>query len=281
VKPELAALLLILSCPLIGGRGQSSGFVHSPSPPYRQWVLTWDDEFNGPNGSSPDATKWLIESGGDGWGNKELQYYTPRPENIRLENGNLVIEAVKEEFKGPDGVKRSYTSGRLTSQGRFSQAYGRFEARIQFPSGQGVWPAFWLLGDDFPKAGWPGCGEIDIVENVDVEKSEIRGSIHGPGYSAKESVTSRYTLSQRRFSDGFHIFAIEWEPQVIRYYSDNELYAIRAPADLPVGTRWVYDHPFFIVLNLAVGGNLPASQDTATDFPQRMLVDYIRVYSQK
>ena len=281
MKLGLLAFLLILGSPLSGGRGQTRGVVYSHSGVNRNWVLIWDDEFNGPNGSSPDATKWVLESGGGGWGNEELEYYTPRPKNLRLENGNLVIEAAKEEFKGPDGVRRRYTSGRLTTQGKFSQVYGLFEARIQIPSGQGVWPAFWMLGDNFPIAGWPACGEIDIAENMDVEKSKIRGSLHGPGYSATESVTSRYTLSQGRFSDGFHIFAIEWEPQVIRYYADNELYATRTPADLPKGARWVYDHPFFIVLNLAVGGNLPASPDIATDFPQRMLVDYVRVYARK
>jgi beta-glucanase (GH16 family) len=281
VKSGLVALLLILGSPLRAERAESNGLMHPSSVSDRKWVLTWDEEFNGPNGSSPDTTKWVMESGGGGWGNEELEYYTPRPTNLRLESGNLVIEAVKEEFTGPDGVMRRYTSGRLTSQGRFSQAYGRFEARIRIPSGQGVWPAFWMLGDNFLKIGWPACGEIDIVENVDVDKSKIRGSIHGPGYSATESVTSRYTLSRGRFSDGFHIFAIEWEPQAIRYYVDNKLYATRTPADLPKGARWVYDHPFFIVLNLAVGGYLPASPDIATDFPQRMLVDYVRVYSRK
>jgi beta-glucanase (GH16 family) len=281
VKTGLVALLLILGSPLNGWRGQPRGLVYSPSGPNGNWVLTWDDEFTGPNGSSPDLAKWVMESGGNGWGNEELEYYTPRPKNLRLENGNLEVEAIKEEFKGPDGVTRRYSSGRITSQGRFSQVYGRFEARIRIPSGQGVWPAFWLLGDNFSSIGWPGCGEIDIMESVDVEKSKIRGSLHGPGYSATESVTSRYTLPQGRFSDGFHIFAVEWEPQVIRYYADDELYATTTPADLPKGARWVYDHPFFIVLNLAVGGNLPATPDTATEFPQRMLVDYVRVYSRK
>jgi beta-glucanase (GH16 family) len=281
VKPGLLAFSLILGCLLYGCQGQASGAVSSRSAPNRNWVLTWNDEFTGPNGSSPDGTKWVVESGGNGWGNEELEYYTARPENLRLENGDLVIEAVKEEFTGPDGVKRRYTSGRLKTQGRFSQTYGRFEARIKIPSGQGVWPAFWLLGDDFSVAGWPACGEIDIMENVGVEKSMIHGSIHGPGYSAKKALTRAFALPQGLFSDDFHVFATEWEPQVIRFYVDGELYATKTPADLPKGARWVYDHPFFLVLNLAVGGNWPASPDTSTVFPQRMLVDYVRVYSRR
>jgi beta-glucanase (GH16 family) len=272
---------LIFGCLLSGCQRQASVPVSSSPGPDRKWLLTWDDEFTGPNGSSPDATKWVLESGGNGWGNAELQYYTPRAENVRLENGSLVIEAAKGEFAGADSVTRRYTSGRLKTQGKFTQMYGRFEARIQIPSGQGVWPAFWLMGDDFPTAGWPACGEIDVMENVDVDKSRIRGSIHGPGYSAKESLTSSYTLARGRLSDDFHVFAVEWEPQAIRYYVDDILYATMTPANLPNGGRWVFDHPFFLILNLAVGGNLPASPDTSTNFPQRMLVDYVRVYSRR
>jgi beta-glucanase (GH16 family) len=273
--------LLIFGSLLYGCQHQASAFVSSASGSHGNWVLKWQDEFTGPDGSSPDPTKWALESGGNGWGNNELESYTPRPENVYLENGNLVIQAVREEFKGSDGVKRRYTSGRLKTQGRFSQAYGRFEARIRIPSGRGVWPAFWMMGDDFPTAGWPACGEIDVMENVDIEKSMIHGSIHGPGYSARKSPTAAFTLSQGRFSDGFHVFAVEWEPQVIRFYVDEELYSTRTPADLPKGAPWVYDHPFFLILNLAVGGNWPASPDASTKFPQRMLVDYVRVFARR
>src|SRR4029077_15479568 len=132
----------------------------------KDWVLTWSDEFNGPDGSAPDPAKWTVMEGGGGWGKNELEYYTARPKNVRQENGNLVLEARKESFQGPDGIHRDYTSARVTTEGRFSQKYGRFEARIQVPRGQGVWPAFWLLGEDFPIARWPDCGEIDIMENV-------------------------------------------------------------------------------------------------------------------
>jgi len=277
-ETRTVGVLSILAC-LFGGL--ASGLVCAAPDHGGDWVLTWSDEFNGPNGSAPDLAKWVVESGGNGWGNKELEYYTSRPENLHLANGNLVIEAVKEDFQGSDGVKRRYTSARLATRERFTQTYGRFEARIQIPSGQGIWPAFWLLGDDFPAVGWPSCGEIDVMENADVDKSSIHGSIHGPGYSARHSLTNSFTLRNGKFNDTFHLFAVEWEPRVIRFYVDNILYATRTPADLPSGARWVFDHPFFMILNLAVGGNLPASPDTSTEFPQRMLVDYVRVYSRK
>jgi beta-glucanase (GH16 family) len=281
VKLGLFAFSLNLGCVLIGCLSQANGLVSAASDTKSDWVLTWSDEFTGPNGSSPDATKWVLESGGNGWGNQELEYYTPRPKNLHLEDGNLVIEAAKEEFTGSDGVKRRYTSGRLETKGRFSQVYGRFEARIKIPSGQGVWPAMWLMGDDFSKAGWPACGEIDVMENVDLEKSMIHGSLHGPGYSAKKAVTSAYTLPQGRFADDFHVFAVEWEPLVVSFYVDNDLYATKTPSDLPKGARWVFDHPFFVILDLAVGGIFPTSPDISADFPQRMQVDYVRVYSRR
>jgi beta-glucanase (GH16 family) len=193
----------------------------------------------------------------------------------------LVIEAIKERFTGADGVRREYTSARLKTQGLFHQRYGRFEARIQIPAGQGVWPAFWLLGDDFSTAAWPNCGEIDIMESVGSEPSSIRGTLHGPGYLNSSSLTAVYKLPTGWFRDAFHVFAIEWEPQVVRFYVDDQLYATKTPADLPPGTRWVYDHPFFVILNLAVGGNWPGSPDDSTVLPQRMLTDYVRVYSRK
>jgi len=271
----LAFMLVIAWC-------QGSPETDSPPPGQRAgWILTWNDEFNGANGSSPDATKWVVETGGNGWGNDELEYYTARPQNVRQENGNLVIEAVKERFSGPDGVRRDYTSARLKTEGLFRQRYGRFEARIQIPAGQGVWPAFWLLGDDFSTTPWPNCGEIDIMESVGSEPSSMRGSLHGPGYSESSPVTTVYKLPRGRFSDQFHVFAVEWEPRVVRFYVDDQLYATKTPADLPPGARWVYDHPFFVILNLAIGGSWPGSPDESTILPQRMLTDYVRVYSRK
>ena len=245
------------------------------------WVLTWSDEFDGAGGSAPDPGKWSAETGGGGWGNRELEYYTARRANSRVEKGNLVIEAVQEKFTGPDGVTRGYTSARLKTEKLFTQKYGEFESRIRIPKGQGMWPAFWMLGDNFPAVGWPACGEIDIMENIGVEPGKIHGTIHGPGYSGDDSVGAPYALPSGSFADDFHVFGVEWEPKEIRFYVDGYLYETRTPADLPAGTRWVFDHPFYLILNLAVGGKWPGNPDASTKFPQEMLVDYVRVYSRK
>ena len=243
-----------------------------------QWGLVWSDEFNG-HGSSVDASKWVIETGGGGFGNNELEYYTARPQNVQVRHENLVIQALQERYTGPDGVTRDYTSARLKTQTKFSQAYGRFEARIKIPRGQGLWPAFWLLGDDIDKVGWPDDGEIDIMENIGKEPSLVHGTIHGPGYSGAGGISASYSLPHGlRFADHFHVFAVEWEPEAIRFYTDGQLYATRTPKDLPAGKKWVFDHPFFIILNAAVGGSWPGNPDSTTVFPQTMLVDYVRVY---
>lgn len=243
------------------------------------WVLAWSDEFNGPSGSPADPAKWVLETGGGGWGNHELEYYTSRPQNVSQQDGNLVIKAIPEKYTGTDGVTRDYTSARLKTQGKFAQAYGRLEARIKIPYGQGMWPAFWMLGEDIDKTGWPACGEIDIMENIGKEPSIIHGTMHGPGYSGGGGLSSAYSLAKnRRFADSFHVFAVEWEPNVVRFYCDGTLYKTRTPADLPAGKTWVFNKPFFILLNLAVGGNWPGNPDETTVFPQKMLVDYVRVY---
>jgi beta-glucanase (GH16 family) len=246
-----------------------------------KWVLTWSDEFDGPDGSAPDAAKWSLETGGGGWGNNELEYYTARRRNSRVEKGNLVIDAVQEKFTGADGVTREYTSARLKTGKLFSQKYGKFEARIRIPKGQGMWPAFWMLGDDISAAGWPACGEIDIMENIGRESGTVHGTIHGPGYSGGKSLGAPYAVASGDVADDFHVFAVEWEPEEIRFYVDGQLYETRTPADLPAGTRWVFDHPFFLILNVAVGGGWPGNPDASTKFPQEMLIDYVRVYSRK
>lgn len=255
----------------------SGNTIASPNPPTTgEWTLVWSDEFDGSNGSLPDSSKWVMETGGNGWGNNELQYYTNRTENVQQQDGNLIITARKESYNGA-----AYTSARLKTAGKFEQAYGKFEARIKIPAGQGIWPAFWMLGNDIDTVCWPGCGEIDIMENIGKEPAMIHGTIHGPGYSGGNAIGKSYTLPSGNFADDFHVFAIEWELNTIRFYVDGNLYATQTNASIPAGAKWVYNHPFFMLLNVAVGGNWPGNPDQTTVFPQAMLVDYVRVYARK
>jgi len=243
------------------------------------WTLTWSDEFNGSDGSPVDSSKWVSEIGGNGWGNQELEYYTNRPQNAIQQGGNLVITVLSEKYTGSDGVTRDYTSARLKTQTKFAQKYGRFEARIKIPRGQGIWPAFWMLGDDVDKVGWPQCGEIDIMENIGKEPALVHGTIHGPGYNGDKGIGSPFAIPEKaNFADDFHIYAVEWAPKSIRFYVDDHLYATRTPAELPKGAKWVYNHPFFLLLNVAVGGGWPGNPDATSVLPQTMLVDYVRVY---
>jgi beta-glucanase (GH16 family) len=251
--------------------------------PRSGWTLAWSDEFSGPDSSLPDPKKWTYDLGGNGWGNHELEYYTNRLENARIEKGNLVITAREENYSGADGVTRGYTSARLKTQGLFTQTYGRFEARIKIPEGQGMWPAFWMLGEDIPSASWPKCGEIDIVENIGKEPATIHGSLHGPSATGRTSdLTAIFKLPPGQgFADEFHLYAVEWEPDTVRFYVDSNLYTSFHSSEWPAGGIWVFNHPFFIILNLAVGGDWPGSPDASTKFPQRMVVDYVRVYTRQ
>ena len=264
-----AVMFVLIAC------GQSQTASSSSGSP---WTVVWGDEFSGSNGSAPDSSKWTLETGGDGWGNHELEYYTNRPQNVQIQNGSLIITASKETYTGKDGVTRNYASARMMTAGKFEQQYGRFEARIKIPYGQGIWPAFWMLGNNSGPVGWPTCGEIDIMENIGKEPAMVHGTIHGPGYSGAAGIGSSFSLARGRFADDYHLYAVEWEPNLIRFYVDSNLYATRTPAELPQGTKWVYDHPFFMILNVAVGGDWPGPPDTTTVFPQTMLVDYVRVY---
>ena len=234
--------------------------------------LIFEDNFD--TDGPIDAASWNIEmgTGENGWGNNELQYYTDRPENIKVEGGMLHITALQESFQGA-----AYTSARITTKGKLEQQYGRFEARMQLPWGRGVWPAFWLLGSNIDEVSWPQCGEIDIMEYRGQNPSTLIGTVHGPGYSAGEAVSKEYVLPNDRFDTGFHIFGIEWGPDYINFYVDDVLYNQITPED--VDGEWVYDHPFFIILNVAVGGNFVGPVGANTVFPQTMLVDYVRVYS--
>lgn len=233
--------------------------------------LVMQDEFD--TDGAPNNAIWGYDlgTGADGWGNNELQFYTNRTENVKVENGYLLITAKKESYSGS-----SYTSARLTTKGLFEQAYGRFEARIRLPYGQGIWPAFWLLGANIDEVGWPKCGEIDIMEYRGQEPTKVLGTVHGPGYFGATSISKSYSLVNDRFDTDFHIFGIEWGPEYINYYVDDVLYNQITPAS--VNGEWVFDHPFYIIINLAVGGNFVGAPNSGTVFPQTMLVDYVRVY---
>jgi len=244
--------------------------------------LIWSDEFD--TDGAPNPANWNFdigdgtEQGIPGWGNNELQFYTDRPENAKVENGVLVITAKQESFQG-----RGFTSARLTTKNLFQKKYGRFEARIRVPFGKGYWPAFWMLGDDSDGEIWPQIGEIDIMENVGDEPTVAFGSIHGPGYSAGESIGKDWVLENDRYDTGFHIFGIEWSPNRINFYVDDVLYQSLTPEDVDEETDgdgvWVFnDRPFYMILNVAVGGNLPGNPNAETEFPQSMIVDYVRVY---
>ncbi|MFB9090403.1 glycoside hydrolase family 16 protein [Flavobacterium paronense] len=233
--------------------------------------LVMQDEFD--TDGAPNSAIWSynIGTGNNGWGNNELEYYTDSSDNVKVADGMLQITARKQAFMGSE-----YTSARLLSKGLFEQKYGRFEARIKMPSGQGIWPAFWLLGANSDTVTWPLCGEIDIMEYKGQEPTITHGTVHGPGYSGGSAITKSYDLINDRFDTDFHIFGIEWGKNYINFYVDDVLYNQITP-DKVTG-EWVYDHTFYMILNLAVGGSYVGPPNSATTFPQTMYVDYVRVY---
>lgn len=229
----------------------------------QKWTQVWADEFNGPAASAPDPTKWTFDLGATGWGNHELEDYSR--ENVSLDGrGHLVIRSIRT-------ASGKYTSGRIKTQGLYNVQYGRIEARIKLPRGQGMWPAFWMLGN----GDWPVSGEIDIMENVGKEPSIVHGTVHGPGYSGAGGISAAHTLNL----DGrFHVYGVEWSADSIEFFADGKPYAKVTHVSLPLGAAWVFDKPFFLLLNLAIGGDWPGSPDSATRFPQSMLVDWVRVW---
>ena len=252
--------------------------------PERSYELVWSDEFDGAANELPDAGKWAFDLGNNnGWGNNEYQIYTRNTENVSMDGkSNLAITATKM----PTKPYATYYSGRIITKGLFSQSFGRFEARIKLPYGPGIWPAFWLLGTNIDSldennepVGWPQCGEIDIMEMNGSKPNIINGTLHGPGYSGGTSITKSFGLFNERYDTDFHLFAIEWGKDYIDFFVDNTLYQKITPAN--VTGKWVFnDNPFFILLNLAVGGNYVTGPTDQTVFPQQMLVDYVRVYKE-
>jgi beta-glucanase (GH16 family) len=260
----------------------ASLFAHAQAannpPSSSPWTLVWSDEFNGPDGSAPDSSKWVLETGGGGWGNNELEYYTVRPQNASLHDGNLVIKAIREKYTGADGVTRDYTSARLKTQGKFAQGYGRFEARIKIPRGQGIWPAFWMLGNDIDKAGWPTCGEIDIMEFVGFDPGVIHANVHTEKYNHVKKTNKGDQITVADASDAFHVYAIEWDAEKIDFFVDGRKY-FTFRNEKSGRDAWPYDREQFVILNLAIGGDW-GGQKGIDDriFPQRLVVDYVRVY---
>jgi beta-glucanase (GH16 family) len=251
------------------------------------WRPTFCQEFDVPNGSSPDPAIWTPDVTGNGWGNQELQYYTSASANIFIENGDLVLRAMRDAsgahtcWYGPC----QYTSAQLESIHHFSQAYGRFEARMKIPAGVGLWPAFWMLGANSDTVHWPACGEIDVMESVGMNPGTVYGTLH---MDATNSATTNVQDGQHyvlpggaALSDAYHVYAVEWAPGVVRFYLDDTLYFTAQPTDAMITSQsghWVFDHPFYLLLDLAVGGNWPGSPTAATVFPADLHVDYVRVY---
>ena len=237
------------------------------------WHLVWSDEFNAASQTPPDVNKWKYDVGDGGWGNQELEVYTDQRENVFQDGeGHLVIRAIKTASGG-------FTSARMKTQGKFAIRYGKIEARMKIPFGQGMWPAFWMLGGDIESAGWPNCGEIDVMENIGKEPAIVHGTVHGPGYSGGKGISAQYALQGAPpLAADFHVYGVEWSPQAIEFFLDGISYAKVTPASLPQGAKWVFDHPFFLLLNVAVGGAWPGNPDASTTFPQSMLVDWVRVW---
>lgn len=234
----------------------------------QSYTLVWSDEFLG---STINPNNWTHEIGGGGWGNNELQYYTDRADNSYIQNGKLVIEAKEESFGG-----RDYTSARLITKGKQFFKYGRIEARIKLPYGQGLWPAFWMLGENISSIGWPACGEIDIMEMIGGTNNDhvVHGTLHWE-FNGHAQFGNQYVLSSGIFADDYHVFTIEWNPQTIKWFVDGNSYLT---IDITGADKLEFHENFFILFNVAVGGNWPGSPNSSTVFPQKMYVDYVRVY---
>jgi beta-glucanase (GH16 family) len=243
------------------------------------WSLVWSDEFDGAAGSPADPATWQPEVGGHGWGNEELQYYSDDTENAALDGaGNLavVVRRVDPRLRARVGGC-AYSSARLVSKARVGFTYGLVQARIRLPRGRGIWPAFWMLGQNIDDVGWPHCGEIDVMENFGRDPAVVHGTVHGPGYSGATGITASYR-ADAALADDFHVYAVHWEPDRIRWYLDDRLYATVTPDDLR-GNRWVFDHEFYLLLNVAVGGTFSVDPGPSAALPQAMLVDHVRVYA--
>ena len=251
------------------------------------WVQVWSDEFDGPAGAPIDATKWRHDLGDGcsagicGWGNNEKEYYTSAPENIALNGqGQLMIVA----RQAPAGLSCYYgpcrfTSAKITTRGTMLAAPGRVEARIKIPVGQGLWPAFWMLGEGHPTVPWPQSGEIDILENKGSQPASMFSAVHGPGYSGATAFAHVQTLATGAFADDFHTFAVAWDATRARFFVDGIVHYTIKSETLEVFGPSILNQSFYLILNLAVGGHFDGDPQSDAIFPATMLVDYVRVYT--
>lgn len=282
----LGAALAVVGCSPSTSTEVDTPPAADPEPaalaPTETWELVFEDDFEGPAGQPPDPRWWTHEVGGDGWGNQELQYYTDAPSAASLDGeGHLVITAAE----GPpeDGTwcwygECRYTSARITTRDKVEVEYGRIEVRAKLPEGDGMWPAFWMLGADIDLRGWPNAGEIDVMEHIGSEPRRVHGTVHGPTYAGGDGIGGSYLFEEGLPSEDFHTYAIEWEPDRIRWYVDDDHYGTLLPTLLPNPDRWVFDGPYFLILNLAVGGQWPGPPSEETAFPQTFTIDHVRVY---
>jgi beta-glucanase (GH16 family) len=240
-----------------------------------KWELVWSDEFDG---KEIDKAKWKYDTGGHGFGNNELQFYTDRAANSYVEGGALVIHALPEKFEN-----RSYTSAKL--QSRTAWTTGRFEFRVKLPKGRGVWPAIWMMPSDMKKyGGWPQCGEIDILEQLGHEPNRVYGTLHFGNPHPPAGKGASVALKQGSLCDDWHDYALEWVPGEMRWFVDGELYQVQNDwFTSAAGAAWPapYDRDFYLQLNLAVGGGWPGNPDSSTPWPQKLRVDYVRVFKSK
>lgn len=246
-------------------------------------TLVWGDEFDLPAGSGPDTTSWNFDLGRGnppGWGNNELETYTNNSANVEVVNDADALDgralAIRAQY-----LDATYTSARLQTAGKRTFTYGRMEARLKMPRGRGLWPAFWALGSNVGTAGWPACGEIDAMEWVGpaMGNGTILGSLHAPGYSGANPLSSGYTLpDEASFSDAYHVFAADRYPDRIVFSVDGIVYGVQLKSEIPTDSQWPFDQPFYLILNLAIGGNWPGSPDETTEFPQEYRIDYVRIY---
>ena len=261
-------------------RSSAGRVSDGPAGEFAAYSLAWSDEFDGAAGSPADGRTWRADTGGHGWGNQELQYYTDDTGNAALDGASHLAIAAGRADPQADGHRYggcAYTSARLVSKDQVSFRYGLVQARIKIPRARGIWPAFWMLGQDFDGTGWPQCGEIDIMEHFGTGPAVVHGAVHGPGYSGSGGICGSRTLGSSLGND-FHVYSVSWEPGRIRWYVNDKLYHSVTPADLR-GKRWVFDHDFFLLLNVAVGGTASQDPDRSVSFPQVMLIDYIRIYT--